>query len=147
MGREWIAPGPGERLDRLADGWRIFQLRRGHRFNTDDVLTAWTAVNSVPSARRILDLGAGVGSIGLLTLRQLSQDARLVSVEVQPVSVSLMRKTIAYNGLCGRVEPRLVDLHARELLSGGEPLVVRGADGRWTREYLEIREKLAIDVQ
>jgi hypothetical protein len=31
---------PGESLDALSGHFRILQLRRGHRFSTDDVLTA-----------------------------------------------------------------------------------------------------------
>jgi tRNA1(Val) A37 N6-methylase TrmN6 len=30
-------------LDALAGRWRIYQLRNGHRFSADDLLTAWTA--------------------------------------------------------------------------------------------------------
>jgi hypothetical protein len=35
-------------LDILAGDWRIFQLRTGHRFSADDLLTAWTAVRATP---------------------------------------------------------------------------------------------------
>lgn len=49
-------------FDILAGAWRIFQLRHGHRFSTDDLLTAWAAVRANPEARRLLDLGAGIGS-------------------------------------------------------------------------------------
>ena len=55
-------------LDILAGDWRIFQLRAGHRFSADDLLTAWTAVRANPTARQVLDLGAGIGSVGLLAL-------------------------------------------------------------------------------
>ena len=44
-------------LDILAGDWRIFQLRTGHRFSADDLLTAWTAVRTNPAARQVLDLG------------------------------------------------------------------------------------------
>lgn len=102
--------GPGETLDQLCGGWWIFQLRRGHRYATDDVLTAWTAVRAHPAARRVLDLGAGVGSIGLMTLRLLPSDARLVSVEVLAESVGLARRTVALNGLTAQADVRLGDL-------------------------------------
>ncbi len=81
--------GPGETLDRLSGAWWILQLERGHRFNTDDVLTAWTGLEAAPRARTVLDLGAGVGSIGLMVLQELGDEARLVSLEVQRVSVEL----------------------------------------------------------
>jgi len=30
-----------ESLDAISGHFRLFQLKRGHRFSTDDVLTAW----------------------------------------------------------------------------------------------------------
>jgi tRNA1Val (adenine37-N6)-methyltransferase len=96
--------GPGETLDRLSGAWWILQLERGHRFNTDDVLTAWTGLEAAPRARTVLDLGAGVGSIGLMVLQELGDEARLVSLEVQRVSVELARRTASLNGVSHRVE-------------------------------------------
>jgi tRNA1Val (adenine37-N6)-methyltransferase len=97
-------------LDRLAGSWRIFQLRRGHRFSTDDLLTAWAAVRAQPKARRLLDLGAGIGSVGLLALWKLPPGGDLTMVEVQAVSHALARHTVAYNGLAARVTLHLMDL-------------------------------------
>src|ERR671919_2211189 len=86
-------------LDLLAGDWRIFQLRHGYRFSTDDLLTAWAAVQVKPEARRLLDLGAGIGSVGLLALWKLSAEAHLTMVEVQVVSHTLACRTVLYNGL------------------------------------------------
>jgi tRNA1Val (adenine37-N6)-methyltransferase len=97
-------------LDRLAGDWRIFQLRRGHRFSTDDLLTAWAAVRAQPEAHRLLDLGAGIGSVGLLALWKLPPDARLTMLEVQAVSHAMACRTVHYNGLTTRVIPHLGDL-------------------------------------
>jgi tRNA1Val (adenine37-N6)-methyltransferase len=97
-------------LDRLAGDWRIFQLRRGHRFSTDDLLTAWAAVRARPEAHRLLDLGAGIGSVGLLALWKLPAAAHLTMVEVQPVSHVLACRTVHYNDLTSRVTPHLQDL-------------------------------------
>lgn len=105
-----ITPGPGETLDRLAAEWWIFQLERGHRYSTDDVLLAWTACSALPGARRVLDLGAGVGSVGLMTMLGLSPEARLTSVELQSRSIALLGKTVAFNDLGARVEVRGGDL-------------------------------------
>ena len=69
-------------LDTLAGSWRLYQLRHGHRFSTDDLLTAWAALRAKPEARRLLDLGAGIGSVGLLALWKLSVEAHLTMVEV-----------------------------------------------------------------
>jgi tRNA1Val (adenine37-N6)-methyltransferase len=97
-------------LDQLAGSWRIFQLRHGHRFSTDDLLTAWTAVRAQPEALRLLDLGAGIGSVGLLALWKLPAEACLTMVEVQELSHALARRTVAYNGLAERVTLHLLDL-------------------------------------
>jgi tRNA1Val (adenine37-N6)-methyltransferase len=117
---------PDTTLDVLAGDWRIFQLRRGHRFSTDDLLTAWAAVRAKPEARRLLDLGAGIGSVGLLTLWRLPADAELTMVEVQEVSQALARRTVRYNGLSARVSLRRQDLRywpggRYDLVTGSPP--------------------------
>jgi tRNA1(Val) A37 N6-methylase TrmN6 len=103
--------GPDEAtFDRLAGEWRIWQLKRGHRFSADDMLTAWMAAELAPGTRSLLDLGAGIGSVGLMTLWRMPADARLVMVEAQEVSHRLARRTVDDNGLGDRVELRHGDL-------------------------------------
>lgn len=116
-----LQPAPEESLDHLAGNWRIFQLRHGHRFSADDVLTAWTAARARPGARRLLDLGAGIGSVGLLTLWRLPDDATLLGLEVQETSVGLARRTAQVNDLQGRVEFRQGDLRNPRNLEGSSP--------------------------
>jgi len=99
-----------ETLDRLAGDWKIYQLKGGHRFSTDDLMTAWTAARARPQADSLLDLGCGIGSVGLLTLWKLPPCATLVGVEVQELSLELARRTVAHNGLASRVELVLQDL-------------------------------------
>jgi tRNA1(Val) A37 N6-methylase TrmN6 len=115
------APGSGETLDRLAGEWWIYQLRRGHRYATDDVLTAWTAWRARPRAGRVLDLGSGVGALGLMTLLKLGPLARLVSVEAQVVSARLLARTLERNGLTRRAEARLGDVREPGLLDDQAP--------------------------
>jgi len=103
-------PGPHESLDLLAGGWRIFQLVAGHRFSTDDLLTAWLSARVAPGAKALLDIGAGIGSVGLLALHRRPADARLTMVEAQRISHRLAKKTVAYNGLGDRVTARHGDL-------------------------------------
>jgi len=112
--------------DILAGSWRIFQLRHGHRFSTDDLLTAWAAVHAKPEARRLLDLGAGIGSIGLLALWKLPANSHLMMVEMQEVSHALACRTVLYNGLAARVTLYLQDLRrwpggAFDLVTGSPP--------------------------
>lgn len=124
-----------ESLDRLAGDWRILQLRGGHRFSADDMLTAWLAAELAPGTRWMLDLGAGIGSVGLMTLWRMPADARLVMVEVQELSHRLAVRTVALNGLSDRVEARLGDLRdpasvpeegAFPLVTGSPPYVPLG---------------------
>lgn len=102
--------GEDESLDQLTKDWWVFQLKKGHRFSTDDVVTAWTAGQARPDAERLIDIGAGIGSVGLMTLHFMGEQATSVFVEAQEISHKLCRKTIAYNGLEDRVELRLGDL-------------------------------------
>ncbi len=50
-------------LDAISGHFRIFQLKDGHRFSTDDILTAWYGTQACPCARKVLDLGSGIGSV------------------------------------------------------------------------------------
>ena len=97
-------PSAEESLDHLAGDWRIFQLKKGHRFSTDDLMTAWVAAQSRPDSQRLLDLGSGIGSVGLLTLWRMETSARLTTLEVQTLSTGLARRTVEYNGLQSRVQ-------------------------------------------
>ena len=51
----------------LAGHWRIFQRMGGHRYSTDDVVTAWYAgklcrdMGKTPKLH--LDMGCGLGSV------------------------------------------------------------------------------------
>jgi len=111
-------------LDLLAGEWRIFQLRDGHRFSVDDLLTAWTAAEARPQAKNLLDLGAGIGSVGLLTLWRMGAQACLTLLEVQALSHALARRTLAHNGLGERV--RLLQGDLREW-PGGEYDLITGS--------------------
>jgi tRNA1(Val) A37 N6-methylase TrmN6 len=110
---------PEETLDALSGHFRIFQLRDGHRFSTDDVLTAWYGTSWAPTASRVLDLGAGIGSVGMIAAWRLP-GARVVSVEAQEESVRLARRSAAYTGLDSRVEIRHGDFRDRQALAPGE---------------------------
>ncbi|MEW6486968.1 MAG: methyltransferase [Thermodesulfobacteriota bacterium] len=116
-------PGPGETLDCLSGHWRIFQLRSGHRYSTDDLLTAWYAARAVLRGHKPpqagLDLGCGVGSVGLLLLWRFP-GLRLVGVEAQEESAALARRSLRYNGVQDRAEVRQGDLRCPGILGPGE---------------------------
>ncbi|MGE3958154.1 MAG: tRNA1(Val) (adenine(37)-N6)-methyltransferase [Vicinamibacterales bacterium] len=130
--RGWAKPGPlppgadaqpdlpaTESLDAISGHFRLFQLRDGHRFSTDDVLTAWYGTSWAPRAERVLDLGSGIGSVGMVAAWRLP-GARFVTVEAQEESVRLARKSAAYNGLDARYEIREGDLRNPEVLGADE---------------------------
>jgi len=128
----WAKPGPippgavsppdvpdDESLDAISGHFRIFQLKAGHRFSTDDVLTAWYGTSWAPSASRVLDLGSGIGSVGMIAAWRLS-GARFVTIEAQEESVRLARKSAAYNGLTDRYEIRCADFRSPDALKDEE---------------------------
>ena len=129
----WTKPGPvppgardltpgiaeDETLDAISGYFRIFQLRQGHRFSTDDVLTAWYGTSWAPTARSVLDLGSGIGSVALIAAWRMP-GARLVTIEAQPASVALARKSAGYNGLEDRLDIRQGDFRDPAVLGPEE---------------------------
>ncbi len=120
---------PHETLDAISGHFRLFQLRDGHRFSTDDILTAWYGTSWCPTARTALDLGSGIGTVGMICAWRLP-GARFVTVEAQAESVALAKKSAQFNGLTERYEIRQGDfrdagvLHAEEkfdLITGSPP--------------------------
>ena len=114
-----VAVGPNETLDALSGHFRLFQLRAGHRFSTDDLLTAWYGTTWCPSARAALDLGSGLGTVGMICAWRLP-GAKLVTVEAQADSVALARKSARYNGIEDRYEIRAGDFRAPEIVRADE---------------------------
>ena len=110
---------PDETLDAISGHFRIFQLRDGHRFSTDDVLTAWYGTSWAPTASRVLDLGSGIGSVGMIAAWRLP-GARVVTIEAQQESVRLARKSASYNGLESRYDIRCGDFRDQGALSPDE---------------------------
>lgn len=115
-------------VDALTAGWQIAQRRRGHRHSTDDLLTGWYAAEVVTDARRILDLGSGIGGVGLIALWR-SPAATLVAIEAQEVSFALLTSNIARNGLQDRVEAVHGDL--REVRRPDRFDLVTGSPPYW----------------
>jgi tRNA1Val (adenine37-N6)-methyltransferase len=114
--RGWTRPGPfppggiepegDETLDFICGNFRIFQYANGHRYSTDDVLTAWYGTVCAPRVERAADLGSGIGSVATIVAWRLP-GVRFVTVEAQEASVRLARKSVRYNGL----EPRFTIRH------------------------------------
>jgi tRNA1(Val) A37 N6-methylase TrmN6 len=109
----------GETLDALSGHYRIFQLKEGHRFSTDDVLTAWYGTSFAPTVRNVLDLGSGIGTVAMLAAWRLA-GARVVTIEAQAESVKLARKSVEWNGLGDRMELRTGDFREEGQFREGE---------------------------
>mmetsp|Transcript_7219 Transcript_7219/g.11425 ORF Transcript_7219/g.11425 Transcript_7219/m.11425 type:complete len:412 (-) Transcript_7219:1256-2491(-) len=114
----WVVPGPlskggiepenGEELCHLLGYWRIFQRIGGHRWSSDDLVTAWCAGNawrkahgSESSPKHCLDLGCGIGSVLMMVAWQFT-NASCLGVEAQKLSASMGRRSIEYNGCADR---------------------------------------------
>jgi tRNA1Val (adenine37-N6)-methyltransferase len=125
---------PHETLDAISGHFRLFQLRDGHRFSTDDILTAWYGTTWCPTARTALDLGSGIGTVGMISAWRL-QGTRFVTVEAQKESVALARKSALYNGLTDRYEIREGDFRGEAANTGRADLPVSqdvlGADEKF----------------
>jgi tRNA1(Val) A37 N6-methylase TrmN6 len=111
--------GRDETLDAISGHFRIFQLRDGHRFSTDDLLTAWYGTTWAPSPSRVLDLGSGIGSVGMIAAWRLP-GAQFVTIEAQEESVRLARRSAAYNGVGARYDIRLGDFRDAASLGADE---------------------------
>ena len=116
-----LQPSPQESLDQIAGDWWVFQLRKGHRFSTDDVVVAAVAAEVAPQATRVLDLGSGICSVGLMTMHLLGgfDGRRLAAVEAQELSAGLARRSLRYNKLTDVVDYRLGDLRDDTLFDEG----------------------------
>ena len=125
--RGWRRPGPvppggvdveeGETLDYLCGWWRIFQYAKGHRYSTDDVLTAWYGTTNAPRVARAADLGSGIGSVALISDWRLP-GATFCTVEAQEISLRLARKSVRYNGVDARFRLLHGDLRDESVFAG-----------------------------
>jgi tRNA1Val (adenine37-N6)-methyltransferase len=86
----------------LAGPLRIFQRLRGHRHSIDDALTAWYALQKFPGATSCLDLGAGIGTVGMIVLWGLGEQATLACIEAHPTSFALLQANLECNQLLTR---------------------------------------------
>jgi tRNA1(Val) A37 N6-methylase TrmN6 len=105
---------------------RVFQRKNGHRHGIDDATTAWYALQKSPSVKKTLDLGTGIGTVGLAVLWGLGAGAELTCVEAQEISYRLLTENILGNGLneCVRAihgDIRELELGERFPLITGSP--------------------------
>jgi tRNA1(Val) A37 N6-methylase TrmN6 len=124
---------PGLESPAIADGltedkWlggrlALLQPRRGHRVGTDAALLAAAAGDA--RRGRIVDVGAGVGAVGL-ALAKRSALASADLVEIDPELAALAERNAALNGLQARARVLRLDvLDGRERREAG---LVESAD-------------------
>lgn len=119
MGEELFVSG-------LVGPYRVFQRKKGHRHGIDDATTAWYALQKTSPVKKALDLGTGIGTVGLAVLWGLGTEAKLTCVEAQEISFRLLQENIAGNELnrCVRAihgDIRDLDLGERFPLITGSP--------------------------
>lgn len=86
---------------------RLLQPARGYRIAIDAVLLA-AAVDAAPGDR-VLDLGTGVGAVGLCVVARLPS-CEVIGIEFQPVLVALAERNVRLNGVDDRVRLLLHDI-------------------------------------
>src|SRR5215472_7596819 len=96
MGEELFVSG-------LVGAYRIFQRKNGHRHGTDDAATAWYALQKTPPVKKTLDLGSGIGTVGLAVLWALGEGAELTCIESYEINYTPTTENILGNGLNGSV--------------------------------------------
>ena len=131
--RGWTIPGPvppgalgkgpeveeGESLDSISGHFRLFQLKKGHRFSTDDLLVAWYGSSWCAGAKTALDLGSGLGTVSSIVAWRM-QGIRLTTVEAQDESFRLAKKSAKWNGLSDRIELRHGDFREEGVIREDE---------------------------
>jgi tRNA1Val (adenine37-N6)-methyltransferase len=103
----------------LAGSLRLRQPKSGYRVNVDSLLLV--AFAGSRRVERVIDLGAGVGALGLLALHQgLAKQALLVEADSQ--LVELARDNLQRGGFAGQA--LALDLTRNRLRESGAPLVL-----------------------
>ncbi len=118
MPKPYVEPGSAEAVDELTeDLWlgrrlTLVQPKRGHRVGTDAALLV-AAAGDAPQGR-IVDVGAGVGAVGL-ALAQRTPLASVDLLEIVPKLAELAWRNAERNGLASRARVlRLDALNASE---------------------------------
>jgi tRNA1Val (adenine37-N6)-methyltransferase len=98
---------------------QLLQPTTGYRVNVDSLLLVGFAGER--RVERVVDLGAGVGILGLLAVR-LGLASRALLVESSPQLAELSRRNLERSGLPGSVLE--LDLTRQRLCESGAPLVL-----------------------
>jgi tRNA1(Val) A37 N6-methylase TrmN6 len=118
------APDGVQLFVRIGD-WRIFQRIGGHRWTTDDLVTAWVAGKTVrdraldgscssssSGSGSALDLGCGNGSVPLMMAWQFPS-MFCVGMKARMEAVELAKRSVAYNCGSDDIRVRVVNIDFR----------------------------------
>jgi tRNA1(Val) A37 N6-methylase TrmN6 len=111
------ATGLSEKADVTEDAFlggaiRLRQPASGYRAGVDAVLLAAAAPLAPGRSERVLDAGAGIGTVGLCVAARVP-DSRVVLVERDPEFARLARENVALNAFGGRVSVLEADVCGR----------------------------------
>lgn len=98
--------------DFLGGQLKVLQPRHGYRAGLDAVLLAAAVAPVRHGPMRVLDIGAGVGTVGLCIARRIEL-AEVVLLEREASLLELAKANIARNGLEGQVSARAGAVGAR----------------------------------
>lgn len=118
----------------------------GHKYSTDDVVTAWAAGKEArrlllpptllrpaggadPGSLRGLDLGTGLGSVLLMMCWQFPSNLHYVGIEAQGRNAERARRSCWVNGCEARTEIKHGDIRALFDAAAGAPPVAEGERG------------------
>jgi tRNA1Val (adenine37-N6)-methyltransferase len=115
-----VPPAAPTTIDTLLGGkLRLLQPRSGYRVNIDSVLLVRFA--GARRVERVVDLGAGVGALGLLAL-QLGIARRALLIEADAALAELARQNLQHAGFDGEV--RELDVARQTLRESAVALVL-----------------------
>ena len=102
-------------MEYLPNGFTLEICPEGFPLSTDSMLLSHFA--KLPRNARVLDLGSGCGTLGLLLCANHPQ-CQVVGLELSEAAHRCATENIARNGLQGRMESRLCDLREAQIAAG-----------------------------
>lgn len=102
----WFPCNKGEQLCNLVGSWRILQRVGSHRWTTDDIMTAYVALQELEGLDcfqrndvRYIDLGCGNGSVLQMTSWGLLKKHTLKAfgIEARSEAAALARRSLTFN--------------------------------------------------
>lgn len=91
---------------------RLLQPKAAYRAGLDAILLAAAAPVAAGRGERVLDAGAGIGTVGLAVAARI-EDARVTLAEIDSQLAQIARENVARNGMEGRVRVVEADIRGK----------------------------------